>query len=122
MLFCDQDWLAANEKSASRAPILRFPSDDPYKHLGRRPPAFRPHFTLGLIYLVVFFMLFAIVLILPSLLEVLARVPPGPEQEQAAYEIAREVARPRLYGAMALSVATVVLGTYYQILPGMKEY
>ena len=98
------------------------PSDDPYKHLGRRPPAFRPHFTLGLVYLVVFFIIFALLLILPSLLDVLAQVPPGPQQEQAAYEIAREGARPRVYTAIALSVATVVLGTYYRILPGMKEY
>ena len=64
------------------------PSDDPYKHLGRRPPAFRPSFTLSLLYMAGFFVLFAVLLILPSLLEVLAEVPVGPEQEQAAYDIA----------------------------------
>lgn len=108
--------------SSSLGEVPLGPSDDPYKHLGRRPPVFRPHFTLGLVYLVVFFLLFAFVLILPSLLDVLAELPPGPQQEQAAYEIAREAARPRIFAAFALSVATVVVGTYYQILPGMKDY
>jgi hypothetical protein len=96
------------------------PSDDPYRHLGRRPPPFRPNVTLGLIYLAFFFLLFSLVLILPSLLEVLAAVPAGPAQETAAYEVAREVARPRLYIAFALSAATVLIGSYYKVLPGMK--
>ena len=72
-------------------------------------------------FLVVFFLLFAVVLILPSLLQVLAEVPTGPQQEEAAYQVARAVAGPRLYGAFALSVALVVIGSYYKILPGMKE-
>ena len=97
------------------------PSDDPYKHLGRRPPAFRPKFTVALIYLAVLFILFALLLILPSLLEVLAEVPPGPEQEKIAYEVARGVAGPRLYSAAALSIATVILGSYYKVLPGMRD-
>lgn len=97
------------------------PSDDPYKHLGRPAPAFRPHFTLSLLYLVVFFVLFTVVLILPSLLQVLADVPTGPQQEEAAYQVARAVAGPRLYTAFALSVAAVVIGSYYKVLPGMKE-
>jgi hypothetical protein len=97
------------------------PSDDPYKHLGRRAPEFRPHFTIGLIYLIVLFFLFALLLILPSLLEVLADVPAGPEQEKIAYEVARQVARPRLYSAAALSVATVLIGGYYKVLPGMRS-
>ena len=65
-------------------------------------------------------MLFSVLLILPNLLQVLAEVPPGPAQEAAAYEVAREVARPRLYTSIALSVATVAIGTYYKVLPGMK--
>ena len=97
------------------------PSDDPYKHLGRRPPAFRPNFTLSILYLVVFFLLFAFALILPSMLEVLAEVPAGPEQEQVAYEVARQVARPRLLLAIALSIATVTIGSYYKVLPGLKR-
>ncbi len=97
------------------------PSDDPYKHLGRRPPSFRPQFTLSLIYLAGFFIFFALVLILPSLLEVLGEVPAGPLQEQAAYEVARRVARPRLFSAVALSIATVLIGSHYKVLPGMRH-
>jgi hypothetical protein len=96
------------------------PSDDPYRHLARRPPPFRPNVTLGLLYLVFFFFLFSLLLILPGLLEVLAEVPPGPAQEAAAYEVARELARPRIYSSIALSVATVAIGSYYKVLPGMR--
>ena len=101
------------------------PSDDPYKNLGRRPPAFRPHFTLGLLYLVGLFILFAIVLILPSFLELLAEAPTGPQAEQELYDAAFEIgraARSRIVAAAALSIATVVIGTHYKVLPGMKDY
>ena len=56
------------QQPASLGGVARGPSDDPYQHLGRRAPTFRPHFTLGLIYLVFFFVLYALLLILPSLL------------------------------------------------------
>ena len=101
------------------------PSDDPYKHLGRRPPAFRPRFTLGLLYLVGLFLLFAVVLILPSFLELLAEVPSGPQGEQELYDAAFKIgraARAKILLAAGLSIATVVIGTHYKVLPGMKDY
>ena len=54
--------------------------------------------------------------------EVLAEVPTGPQQEEVADQVARETAGPRLYSAFALSVATVVIGAYYKLLPGLKSY
>ena len=52
----------------------------------RKPPVLRPSFTLALLYLAGFFLLFSLLLILPELLPVLNRVPPGPEQQRLAEE------------------------------------
>jgi hypothetical protein len=73
------------------------------------------------LYLVGFFVLYALLLILPDLLDVLAQVPPGPEQEAIAREVAREAAAPRLLPALALALATAGLGAYYRVLPGLRS-
>jgi len=86
----------------------------------RRAPTFQPRFTLSLLYLAGFFFLYAILLILPELLGVLAEVAPGPEQQELAREVAREAARPRLVIAAALSLLTTAAGGYYRVLPGMR--
>jgi hypothetical protein len=52
---------------------------------------------------------------------VLADVPPGPEQQKIAEQVARDAARPRLAYAMALAVGSVGLGAYLKILPGLKQ-
>ena len=85
-----------------------------------RGPSFQPRFTLSLLYLVVFFFLFCLLLILPELLDVLANVPQGPEQEEIAKQVAREAVRPRLSIAAALALLTTGLGGYFGWLPGMK--
>ena len=54
-------------------------------------PAFAPRFTLSLLYMVVFFFLYALILILPALLGILEQVAPGPEQQAAAERAARVV-------------------------------
>ena len=88
----------------------------------RRPsPAFSPRFTIGLLYLIGFFFLYSLLLVLPQLLDVLARVPPGPDQQEIAREVARQAIRPRLAIVLALAVLSTGLGGYYQILPGMRE-
>jgi hypothetical protein len=89
--------------------------------LRRRAPVFKPSFTLALLYLAGFFTLYALLLILPELLNVLADVPPGPEQQKIAEQVARDAARPRLAYAMALAVGSVGLGAYLKILPGLKQ-
>jgi len=85
----------------------------------RRTPAFRPRFTTGIIYLVVFFVLFEFLQVLPDLVDLLSSMEPGPAQEQAATEIMRDGSSPLL--SLVLSLAMTSLGSYYQVLPGMRE-
>ena len=97
---------------------------DPKQHpvlSRRRAPAFRPSFTLALVYLAAFFVLFAFLLILPELLTVLGEVPPGPEQEQVAREVAERAAKPRILWALGLALGAVGLGAYLEVLPGLKR-
>ena len=91
---------------------------DPSKN-GRRPhPKFRPRFSIGIIYLIGFFFLFAFLQILPDLVGLLD-LPPGPEQERAARELARERSDPLI--SLLLSVLATSVGGYYQVLPGFGE-
>jgi hypothetical protein len=89
-----------------------------YRKVG---PTFQPRFSLGILYLFGFFFVFCMLLIAPALLEVLETVPTGPEQQQAAEEVAREVARPRLWIAIGLSTLATVLGAHFRVLPGFRE-
>jgi hypothetical protein len=93
-----------------------------------RPPyyrkvgtTFQPRFTLGILYLFGFFFGYCLLLVAPSLLEVLQTVPPGPEQQEAAQQIAHEVVRPRLWIAVVLSALTTILGAHYGLLPGLRS-
>jgi hypothetical protein len=99
---------------------VSLPPDHPL-HGRRRAPAFRPSFTLALLYLLAFFLLYAFLLILPELLTVLRDVPAGPEQQQIAQETAHRVARPRLAWAVALALGSVGLGAWLQVLPGLRS-
>jgi hypothetical protein len=81
---------------------------------------FRPRFTLSILYLIGFFFLYCLLLIAPSLLEVLQTVPPGPEQQEAAQQVAHDVVRPRLWVAVVLSALTTILGAHYRLLPGIS--
>jgi hypothetical protein len=81
---------------------------------------FQPRFTLSILYLFGFFFLYCLLLVAPSLWEVAQTVPPGPEQQEAAQQVAREVARPRLWIAVVLSALTTILGAHYRILPGLR--
>ena len=104
-------------------PPLRFggmpPPENPAseRNPGRRPPPFRPRFSIGIFYLILFFFVFSFLQVLPELLALL-EMPPGAEQEQAALEAARESSSPLT--ALLLSLAATSLGSYYQVLPGMK--
>lgn len=80
----------------------------------------RPRFTLGLLYLFGFFFLFCLILVLPALWQVLHAMPPGPEQEAAAREAAREAARGKLGLAFALATAATGIGMYRGWLPGTQ--
>ncbi len=87
----------------------------------RRPPAFQPRFMLTLLYLLGFFVLYSFALVLPELLDVLGEVPPGPEQEEIAKQVARQAARPRLLPAFVLALLTIGVGGYYKLLPGFRS-
>ena len=85
----------------------------------RRPPVVpRPFFTLAIVYIFVFFFLYAMALVAPALLEVLRTMPPGPEQQAAAERAAYEAASGRVGLAFLLALGTVVLGVWSKKLPG----
>lgn len=86
----------------------------------RAPVLPRPFFTLAILYLFVFFFLFAFALVAPALWEVARNVPPGPEQEQAAFEAARAAASGRMLPAFLLATAALVAGARFRVLPGLR--
>jgi hypothetical protein len=88
-----------------------------------RGSTFQPRFTLSLFYLVGFFFAFALILVVPQLLDAFQQLPPGTEEEQLAVarEVASEAIRPRLWLAIAASVAATALGIHFDVLPGMRN-
>lgn len=84
---------------------------------GRRPPVFRPRFTISVFYLVVFFFLFSFLMVLPDLIALL-EMPPGAEQQAAARQAAQRASDPLT--AVILSLIATSLGSFYRILPGMR--
>lgn len=90
----------------------------PPRHDRSRPPPFRPRFTIGVVYLATFFVLFSFLQVLPDLIGVLDSIASGPEQQQAAERIMRNGSSPFL--SLVLSLGTTALATYYKVLPGMR--
>ena len=86
----------------------------------KSPPAFQPRFVLSLLYLAFFFVVYCFALMAPELWTVLQEVPPGPEQQKHAEEVARQTIAPRLPIAVALSLLTVGVLGYAQRLPGLR--
>lgn len=95
----------------------RIPPDSDQGNRNRRR-RFRPRFTIGILYLAGFFFFFAFLQILPDLIQLL-ELPPGPDQEAAAKELARRKSNPLL--SLILSVAATSAGAYYEFLPGLSE-
>ena len=93
-----------------------------------RPPyyrkpraAFQPRFTISILYLFGFFFLYCLLLVSPTLIDVLQNVPPGPEQQALAEAVVRKTVQPRLWVAVLLSALTTTLGAHYGVLPGLRE-
>jgi len=87
----------------------------------RPPPGFQPRFTLSILYLAGFFFLYALLIVLPEMLGVLESTPPGPEQQELAEAAAREALDGAdLLLAFLAAAATVGVGAYYQVLPGLR--
>ena len=81
----------------------------------------QPRMTLGIVYVLVFFFLYALALAGPALHQVLVSMPPGPEQEAMAEEVAREAVRGRLGIALVASLLTVAGAGYAKLLPGIRR-
>ena len=86
-----------------------------------RPAGFRPHFTLFILYFGALFIGFALLLILPEMLEAAESLPPGADPREEGAHIAQQIAAPRLAVAFALAAVTLGLAWYYQVLPGIRE-
>ena len=81
---------------------------------------FRPQFTLTILYFAAFFFVYCAALVAPALLDVLRRVPPGPEQQAASYDAARAALSARIPIALVAALATLALGLFARVLPGLR--
>ena len=86
----------------------------------RPRPVPAPHATLAILYLFAFFLLYCAILTAPALWRVLISIPPGPEQQAVAEQVARDTLRPRLLFAFLAALASVAVGTWKRILPGTR--
>lgn len=85
-----------------------------------RRATLKPRFTLSLLYFFIFFMLYCLLLVSPALFEVARTMPPGPEQQEIAREVAKEAIQPRLWMAALAAIVTTGLGLYAGVLPGTQ--
>jgi hypothetical protein len=88
-----------------------------------RPPPFRPRFTLTLLYIAGFFLLYALLFVAPDLAPLLGAegqsLPPEQLQERAR-QVAQQAMRGKVLLALAASIATVGLAAWRRVLPGMR--
>ena len=82
---------------------------------------FRPTAMLIAAYLSAFFLVFALLLVLPALLPLLQSTVPGPELQALAKETARSTISPRLGLAFGLAVVATTLGAWLRVLPGLPK-
>jgi len=91
--------------------------------MASRPLTFRPRFTLMLVYVAGFFLLYALLFVASDLAPLLgsaARELPPDELQQRAHDAAREAMRGKAVLALLASLATVGLGTWRNFLPGVR--
>jgi hypothetical protein len=92
----------------------------------RSSVGFRPEFTLFVLYLFGFFVVFALLIALPDLLAGARALPAGEgplsaqEREQAA-RIARAAVEGKLGLALVAAVAALALGAWTGVLPGLRR-
>lgn len=95
---------------------------DPPRPSRRRPHPFRPRFTITLFYLFGIFVLYALLLAAPALIEVFETIPPGPEQQAAAERVTQDALRaPRIWIVAGLALITTAIGTRTGWLPGTQR-
>jgi ABC-type Fe3+ transport system permease subunit len=86
----------------------------------RRTSAFEPRFTIMIAYLAVFFFVYCLALVSPALLEIANQPVSGPEQQQLAHDAARQAISGKLWIALLAATATVALGIWARVLPGLR--
>ena len=95
------------------------PDPLPRLHRRRAPSGFRPRFAIGLLYLLAFFFLSGLLMVLPELMDVLDKIPPGPRQQEIAEEVTREAIGRKVYLAFLAALVVTALGGYFKVLPGL---
>jgi hypothetical protein len=90
----------------------------------RRTQPFRPRFTLTLLYLAVFFLLYGLLFSAPDLAPLLGeegRALSPEALQQRAQEATQQTMRGKVPLAFAAAVVTVGLAAWRRALPGMRE-
>jgi hypothetical protein len=90
-----------------------------------RTQPFRPRFTLMLLYLALFYVVFALLIALPYLLAAVQTLPPGgaeltPEELELARDTARRAFAGKAHWAALASVLATGAGAWYGKLPGLR--
>ncbi len=104
----------------SPKPKQDLPPADGSRSPRRRSAPFRPHGTIALFWFAVFFVVFGLLLVAPGLVRIWREVPTGPEQQQEAFDYAREAVRPRLILVFLLALAAAAVGVARGLLPGAR--
>jgi hypothetical protein len=73
-----------------------------------------------LLYFFAFFFAYCFALVSPALNEIANLPVSGPEQQRLAAEATREALRGRLWIAAAAATATLALGGWTRLLPGLR--
>ncbi len=92
----------------------------------RQRVVFRPHFTLVLLYVAGFFVLFCLLLALPDLIAGARTLPAGqgdltPEERALAEQIVRGALAGRIHWALAAAIVVVGMGAWTGRLPGLRK-
>jgi hypothetical protein len=80
---------------------------------------FRPRFTISILYLAGFALIFMFLMSLPGLIDVMSMGGDEETMTRRAAEVTRTHARPTV--ALLLSLLATGLGGYFEVLPGMRE-
>jgi len=88
-----------------------------------RTTPFRPRFTLMILYVAGFFLLYALLFVAPDLAPLLGAEGQSlpPEELQArAQQVSQQAMRGKVPFALVASLVTVGLGAWRRVLPGMR--
>jgi hypothetical protein len=88
-----------------------------------RSQPFRPRFTLTLLYVAGFFLLYALIFVAPDLAPLLGaegQALPPEELQARAQQLSQQAMRGKVPLAIVASLATVGLGVWRRLLPGMR--